>query len=155
VKSLDIAWAIQELESFVDMTEPVNRSRGGYITTSSGPASPRQVVLDQWPVVKEILDIAYPAWSTENLVDASFEFGKQRDAATQCIAILRRQSELQEKLGSADPAIRISTFTHGFGTRSVTFGTTDIIVKRYNLHAQVWTSKSRHWSAAKTSLART
>lgn len=106
---MDVPWAIQELESFVEMTKPVNRSGGGYITASSDPTASRQEVLDKWAVVKQILDGAYPEWDSENLVDVNFEFGKQRDAATQCIALLRRKSEVDEKLGFIAPTVRANS----------------------------------------------
>ena len=69
---------------------------------------PRDQVLAQWVVTKRILDLVYPTWEEENLPNVLYEFHHQRDAAFQCIAILKREQEISEKLGESGPNLSVS-----------------------------------------------
>lgn len=102
-KTVDVAWMLNELQVFIDLTVSKNGSGGGFITVSSFAVQPRDRVLAQWVVVKRILDRFYPTWEEENLPSVHYEFQHQRDAVFQCIAILRREEEISENLGEAGP----------------------------------------------------
>jgi len=120
---MDVDWALNELKIFVEQTQPRNLSGNGFFSAQLHPAVPRSKVLAQWATVKKIIDVTYGDWASENLVDVNYEFGQQRDAAIQCISMLEREAEINEKLGDLGPRLLGS-----------------------QLHAWVWKSAAPLWS---------
>ncbi|GAB3602512.1 TIGR02391 family protein [Microbacterium aureliae] len=100
MSTLDIAWAIQELEAFVHAA-----GTGGMYQREED-----EIVAERAHVVEQILDRVLPGWRARADQRSpklrEFEpWGHLRDCASRGIAALKRQDELSERLGDSAPTI--------------------------------------------------
>jgi hypothetical protein len=99
MSTMDIAWAIEQLEAFVH----ASGTEGMYQRKSD------DVVAERAHVAEQILDRVLPEWRTSderpNDVRSRARWDHIRDWAGRGIAALKRRDELREKLGDDAPSI--------------------------------------------------
>lgn len=99
MSTLDIAWAINELEAFVHACG----------TDGMYQREEDEVVAQQAHVAEQILDRVTPGWRARDVRSQKLReyepWGHLRDCASRGIAAIERQAELREKLGDDAPMI--------------------------------------------------
>lgn len=106
---LNVAWAIGELDKFIQQTVMTNNSRSGpgYVSISnkSSTAVPDGQVAQQAQVVEKIFDRVIPGWRSEIELRSSNRWTRHREAAIRTKAELERQEEIRENLGDDAPEL--------------------------------------------------
>lgn len=106
---LNVAWAIGELDKFIQQTVMTNNSRSGpgYVSISnkSSTAVPDGQVAEQAQVVEKIFDRVIPGWRSEIELRSSNRWTRHREAAIRTKAELERQEEIRENLGDDAPEL--------------------------------------------------
>lgn len=97
------SWAIEQLTKFINLTQSSNASSGNVFTTRSVANYPREIVLEQWAIVEQILKKAYPIWRNTEAIHGKYEFGQQRDAAIHAKSLLENQREIESNLKPEGP----------------------------------------------------
>jgi acid stress-induced BolA-like protein IbaG/YrbA len=108
---VDNEWALQQLQSFVDLTRLEQpRSDGGiaFIGDFASPVGKRSDIVAQAQVIEQILDRVLPTWRTDVPDDGKHRWTRHRDAALRAIAQLRRQDEIAAKLGDYAPTMSVA-----------------------------------------------
>jgi uncharacterized protein (TIGR02391 family) len=109
---MDIAWAIEQLRQFIEVTRPRNLSRttpsGTFLTPRSGPSAGEDQVVAQAEVVEQILDRVLPEWRRDVPGNKNYRWARHRESAQRSLARLERQAELAEKLGDSGPQMSAS-----------------------------------------------
>jgi len=109
VTGLNVAWAIGELDKFIQQTVMTNNSRSGpgYVSISnkSSTAVPDGQVAQQAQVVEKIFDRVIPGWRSEIELRSSNRWTRHREAAIRTKAELERQEEIRENLGDDAPEL--------------------------------------------------
>ncbi|WP_151528482.1 MULTISPECIES: TIGR02391 family protein [Corynebacterium] len=100
---LDSAWAIREIDAFLQVTAQVVPDTGpGIVYFGTVMNGSRTEAAARAHVVEKILDRALPGWSKGHPVEDK-EYNWLRGQASRAKAALERQSELAEKLGENAP----------------------------------------------------
>ncbi len=102
---MNTEWAVAELDKFIRLTESINGSSGGFVTSTSRSVHPRHEVLEQWAVVFKILEQTFPDWESECERHAHYKFGQRRDAAIHAKQLIIRALEIQANLDPAAPVL--------------------------------------------------
>ncbi|MEI2270235.1 TIGR02391 family protein [Microbacterium sp. No. 7] len=106
---LNVAWAIGELDKFIQQTVMTNNSRSGpgYVSISnkSSTAAPDAEVARQAQVVEKIFDRVIPGWRSDVELRSSNRWTRHREAAIRAKAELERQEEIRENLGDDAPEL--------------------------------------------------
>lgn len=108
--SLNIKWALRELENFSAMTSLVRKS-GQVGTRRMNNQSPDEEIVRQAPVVEQILDAVLPNWRSSVPSDKNQTINRwiqHREAAQRAATILLRQEEVRENLGDTAPQLSAS-----------------------------------------------
>ncbi|MBF4562076.1 TIGR02391 family protein [Microbacterium sp. VKM Ac-2870] len=125
---LNVAWAIGELDKFIQQTVMTNNSRSGpgYVSISnkSSTAAPDAEVSQQAQVVEKIFDRVIPGWRNEIELRSSNRWTRHREAAIRAKAELERQEEIRENLGDDAPELSAA-----------------------NLHSWIWSGASSLWNS--------
>ena len=125
---LNVAWAVSELDKFIQQTVMTNNSRSGpgYVSISnkSSTAVPDAEVARQAQVVEKIFDRVIPGWRSEIELRSSNRWTRQREAAIRAKAELERQEEIRENLGDDAPELSAA-----------------------NLHPWIWGGASSLWNS--------
>ena len=125
---LNVAWAIGQLDRFIQQTVMTNNSRSGpgYVSISnkSSTAAPDAEVAQQAQVVEKIFDRVIPGWRSEIELRSSNRWTRHREAAIRAKAELERQEEIRENLGDDAPELSAS-----------------------NLHPWIWSGASSLWNS--------
>lgn len=116
---MDVQWGVEQLEIFLSISEPRDASRDDYLTLAKRPATDRQQVMQQWAVVRDIVDEVYPDWQDQEMVHVDYEFGKQRDAAIAALARLRRHAEIQKNMTAVNAVLSSDQFHPWVWTEAV------------------------------------
>lgn len=123
---LNVAWAIGELDKFIQQTVMTNNSRSGpgYVSISnkSSTAVPDCQVAQQAQVVERIFDRVIPGWRSEIELRSNNRWTRHREAAIRAKVELERQEEIRENLGDDAPELSAA-----------------------NLHPWIWSGASSLW----------
>lgn len=105
---IDTAWAVQEIDCFLHVTDQVNpNTRGSAVhyfgTVMRGPGIE---VSERAHVVEQILDRVLPGWSRQR---PETDDGRHwlRDQASRAKAVLKRQDEISAHLGDGAPEMDV------------------------------------------------
>lgn len=110
MSGLNVAWAVAELDKFIEQTVMRNGSRQGFITNADYTAAPDIEVTKQAPVVEQIIARVLPRWQTEIPDDsANNRWARHREAALRAREVLVREEEVRENLGDNAPQISASS----------------------------------------------
>lgn len=105
--SLDVPWAIKELDSFITLTEllPSSLVMGGLNTRGN-----QTDIAARAQVVEQILARVIPSWRAMTVVSAKYRWKQHHEAAVRAKAQLEREAELREKLGDTAPRVSAGDF---------------------------------------------
>ncbi|MEV7757997.1 TIGR02391 family protein [Microbacterium sp. NPDC089180] len=125
---LNVAWAIGELDKFIQQTVMTNNSRSGpgYVSISnkSSTSAPDAEVAQQAQVVEKIFDRVIPGWRNEIALRSSNRWTRHREAAIRAKAELERTEEIRENLGDDAPELSAA-----------------------NLHPWIWSGAASLWNS--------
>jgi hypothetical protein len=128
MNGINTAWAIEELDKFINQTVLTNNSgnRGGVtvITASSSTAAPDAEVTKQAQIVEKILDRVIPKWRTDIELRRANRWTRHREAAIRAKEALLRDAEVRANLGDDAPDISAA-----------------------NLHPWVWSGAKSLWQS--------
>lgn len=106
---LNVEWAIEELDKFIEMTVLRNDSFSGngviFLANTSSTAASDGDVAKQAQVVEKILDRVIPRWRTEIELDTRNRWTRHREAAMRAKAELEREEEIRVNLGDDAPEL--------------------------------------------------
>ena len=106
MNGVNTAWAMGELDKFIEQTVMRNGSSGMFFTSQDITASSDSLVMMQAPVVEKILDRVLPDWRVEVPgTSAKNRWSRHREAAIRAREILAREQELNANLGEYAPKI--------------------------------------------------
>lgn len=114
MSEIDKSWAITSLTEFVHATDeiPFDNSDSSVFVIGSHKRSPENQIAELAYVAESILDRVLPAWRREDVRSPELRhqdpWGHVRVWASRCIAALKRQEELSEKLGDSAPHISVN-----------------------------------------------
>jgi hypothetical protein len=105
--AMDIEWAKQQLNVFLQFTELRVPYNNGSIDTSGhfATAKPLWEIIPVAEVAEQIIDRVIPNWKSTVPVDARNQWMQQREAAQRALVRLERDEELREKLGDSAPQL--------------------------------------------------
>ena len=104
---IDTAWALEELDRFLHVTDQVHPNTGsGVVYFGTVMRGSQTEASERAHVVEQILDRVLPGWRTERpKSDADWQW--LRDQASRAKAALRRQEEISTKLGDDSPEMNV------------------------------------------------
>lgn len=102
MSGMDRSWAIEQLSSFIHLTEYVASTSPNVI--GSFIRGNQEEIAGQAQVVEQILDRTTPGWRAQ-LRDTKRRWDGLRELASRARTQLQREQELQEKLGDDAPRI--------------------------------------------------
>lgn len=125
---LNVAWAIGELDKFIQQTVMTNNSYvgGGVVSISnkSSTAAADAEVAQQAQVVEKVFDRVIPQWRSEIELRSTNRWTRHREAAIRAKTELERQEEIRENLGDDAPELSAA-----------------------NLHPWIWSGASSLWNS--------
>lgn len=111
MSSLNIKWAVGELDKFIEQTIMHNGSHDNYFTGSDKTAASDEEVAKQAVIVERILDRVLPDWrATVSDKMANNRWAQHREAGIRAREQLLREKELEENLGDDAPHVSASDF---------------------------------------------
>lgn len=112
MSGLDVNWALEQLQSFVEMTTLVRPQPTPGVVVLADDRYPkgRGEIPAAAQVVEQILDRVLPSWRASIDADETRRWQQHREAARRAIAQLERQEEIREKLGDNAPTLDASQF---------------------------------------------
>jgi hypothetical protein len=123
VAKLDVEWATQEIDKFLQVTDQVVPDMGpGVVYFGTVMRGPETEASASAHVVEQLLDRALPGWRTERPTKDK-EHSWLRGQAARAKAALQREAELAEKLGDNAPDMDAA-----------------------NLHPWAWENGRSYWS---------
>lgn len=112
--SINIEWAVAELNKFIQQTVMTNNSYVGKgvvsISNKSSTAATDAEVAQQAQVVEKIFDRVLPRWRTEVELHKSNRWTRHREAAIRTKEELLRQEEIRKNLGDTAPRVSAGDF---------------------------------------------
>jgi uncharacterized protein (TIGR02391 family) len=105
---MDSDWVIQQLNSFIGLTElyrPSDPPGVAIIGDTRRPHAGNDAIIAAAEVVEPILDRVLPRWREDLPEDASGRWQQHREAAIRAKTRLERQEELAQRLGENAPTI--------------------------------------------------
>lgn len=108
--SMDNAWALDELRSFIELTtlvEPAPTPGFVYLGDDRYPKGGAKIA-PAAQVVEQILDRVLPSWRSDIDVDNTKRWQQHREAAVRAVAQMEREEELREKLGDNAPTLDVA-----------------------------------------------
>lgn len=124
MSGMDREWAIEQLDTFIYMTDYVVSDTPGVI--GSFVRGDDEEIGGQAQVVEQILDRVLPRWRAEVPDDKYRMWARQREAAIRSRAQLKRAEEVAQKLGDDAPVISAS-----------------------NLHPWIWSGARSLWQSGR------
>lgn len=125
---LNVKWAVDELDKFIQQTVMTNNSRSGQgyvsISNKSSTAASDADVARQAQVVEKIFDRVIPNWRTEIALLSINRWTRHREAAIRAREELVRQEEVRKNMGDDAPEISAA-----------------------DLHQWVWSGASSLWQS--------
>jgi uncharacterized protein (TIGR02391 family) len=120
---MDTEWAAQELRDFMDLCN-YHRREWGRNGSEPALASCMQAIIALFPIVERIADRAWPEWRQHlpPRFDDGWEYDPLFRIASQTLALIQREHELESKLGEAGPSLTAAS-----------------------LHPDVWQAALRLW----------
>jgi len=113
MSTLNVEWAIAELDKFIQQTVMTNNSRssGGVtvISHKSSTAAPDVEVVKQAQVVEKILNRILPGWQVTLPMRTTNRWTQHREAAIRAREELVREQEVRVNLGDDAPEISASS----------------------------------------------
>jgi hypothetical protein len=103
VTTLDKAWAIAEIDAFVNASDQVAKVSSGMVMRSGTvQRQPEKIVAARAHVVEQIVDRVIPGWP-KHAVSSPRKWTHVREWASRARAVLERENELREMLGDGAP----------------------------------------------------
>lgn len=102
MSGMDRSWAVEQLNSFIHLTEHVASTSPGVIGLFIRGS--QEEIAGQAQVVEQILDRATPGWRAQ-LQETNRRWDGLRELASRAQTQIQREQELQEKLGDDAPRI--------------------------------------------------
>jgi uncharacterized protein (TIGR02391 family) len=104
---MDTEWAIGELTGFIDRCREHSSLWEAYGLTGGVAAAAREKVIARMPIVEQIADRAWPQWRQHQppRLSGSWDHEPLFQIAIQTLELLRREEELELKLGDAGPVL--------------------------------------------------
>lgn len=105
---MNTAWALAELDKFIEQTVMRHPSGAGVITTRHVTAAPDVEVTRQAQVVEQILDAVISGWRKREVDTKSNRWKLHREATIRAREDLVRRQEVRENLGDNAPDLSAS-----------------------------------------------
>lgn len=108
---MDVEWALQELRSFIDLTQLRQPSSGGgvfFVGDFASPVGDESDIISSAQVVEQILDRVLPRWRIDVPDDGKKRWAQHHQASIRAVAALERQAELEERLGDNAPSVSVA-----------------------------------------------
>lgn len=126
---INVQWAVDELDKFIQQTVMTNNSHSGQgyvsISNKSSTAASDAEVAKQAQVVEKIFDRVIPNWQTAVELSSINRWTRHREAAIRAREELLRQEEVRKNIGDDAPEISAA-----------------------NLHQWVWSGASSLWKSS-------
>lgn len=107
LNGVDVDWVREQLQRFIEETQPVNQSNNMVVTARTAPACGRPRAIELVETARPILTRLYPEWRSENPTSSNDEFRSERDAARRLLARLATHADVASRLGSLDTSPRV------------------------------------------------
>ena len=150
IRTVDTDWVLAELNTFVEMTKlyrPPDPPGIAILGDSRRTIAVKSAIITSAQVVEQILDRVLQRWRSDIGADDTGRWQQHREVAIRSIALIQRQSEINENLGDSVPRLDAGQMRLRSRRAPNRFGNPDISRKPHGSRPSRSTQKLRTKSA--------